>query len=257
MLPESPVNLKTRMTVLYTVIAVSIILILSCGRVSRKASSNIDILTSQKEQRSPGMEQERRRDRNSIALSRTLSKEERFEASNGYILLQTEGKGFYHYDGSDHPYTDAWGMSDTIACIEKLGEAWEDRYPNRARIGVGDISRRKGGKFPPHHTHRLGMDVDIRPVSKLGEEKVSIGQTTYDRVQTTELIELILEICDVELIYFNDRKINRKIVKVKHFKGHHNHIHITLKAASRTPIQPPETPSDIQSQQLLNHDATP
>jgi len=243
--------------VLYTVVAVSIILILSCGRVSRRASSNLDILTPQKSQSSPGLEQERRRDRYSIALSRTLSKEERFEASNGFILLENEGKGFYHYDGSDHPYTDAWGMSNTIACIEKMGETWESRYPNRARIGVGDISRRKGGKFPPHHAHRKGMDVDIRPVSKLGEEKVSIGQTTYDSVQTTELIELILEVCDVELIYFNDRKINRKMAKVNHFRGHHNHIHITLKAAGNTPVQPPKSPSDIQSQQLLEHNTTP
>ena len=242
MLPECPVNTKRRKTVLYTVVAVSIILILSCGKVSRRVLPDVSLVAAEESPANPGLEKELRRNRHSIVLNRMLSPEERYEPSNGFILLQTEGDGFYHYEGTDRPYTDAWGTPETIKCVENVGKTWAKRYPDRPRIGVGDISRRKGGKFPPHHAHRLGLDIDVRPISKLGEKKVSIGQHAYDSQQTFELIALFLEICDVRLMYFNDRKIYRKLPKVQRFRGHHNHIHITLKAPPKThkaPSLPP------------------
>lgn len=148
----------------------------------------------------------------------------------GFELLPASGTGYYHYAGGDDPTSDVWGHPSTIQCVEEVSRKWADRYPRRPRIGVGDISLKNGGTFRPHRSHRNGVDVDIRPMKARGEGPVSVGQPSYSRKHTKDMIELFIETCNVKRVYFNDMTLARKMDKVSTHPGHHNHVHFTLHA---------------------------
>lgn len=148
----------------------------------------------------------------------------------GFELLPTSGSGYYHYAGGDDPTSDVWGHPGTINCVEEVARKWAARYPKRPRIGVGDISLKNGGRFRPHKSHRRGVDVDIRPMKARGEGPVSVGQPSYSRKYTRDMIVLFVETCNVKRVYFNDISLARKMDKVSTHPGHHNHVHFTLRA---------------------------
>jgi len=53
-----------------------------------------------------------------------------------------------------------WGTDELVALLERAGAAVMARTPG-ARLTIGDLSRRGGGRFPPHHSHQSGRDVDV------------------------------------------------------------------------------------------------
>lgn len=74
----------------------------------------------------------------------------------GGARLPGSGPGFQtiHRDRSRF-----WGAPQTIAAIERL--AREAQARGLPTLLVEDISRPRGGPYPPHVAHQLGLDVDI------------------------------------------------------------------------------------------------
>jgi murein endopeptidase len=152
------------------------------------------------------------------------------------LLLPPQGSGYYHFGGTDEPDEDAWGQAVTIACLELVGERWLAQFPERARLGYGDISRKTGGRFPPHAEHRLGLDIDIRPVrSDDAEEKVHLGDQAFSREQTKDLVGLFESTCAVHRILFNDHRIAAESERVERARGHGNHLHVALAGPEHQP----------------------
>ena len=137
-------------------------------------------------------------------------------------LLRDGGRGYrtYNRDG-----TDQFGLASTIRNIEILAEAWADRHPD-INIFVGDISRRNGGRFPPHSSHKDGRDVDLRPFRHNGVPgPVEVGNPAYDHALTRELVLLIRELFPGVKVLFND-PVLIKANLTRFFAGHHNHLHV-------------------------------
>lgn len=153
---------------------------------------------------------------------------------NGFVLLSEKGSGYYHYAGGDDPKSDAWGGAATIQCIEDAAHEWKRRYPHRPDIGVGDISLRRGGRFPPHQSHRKGIDFDVRPLRKRGTSPVSVGRPGYSREYTRDMIKVFIDTCQVRRVYFNDLSIARSMDKISTHPGHHNHVHFTVAPSKRS-----------------------
>jgi peptidoglycan hydrolase-like protein with peptidoglycan-binding domain len=137
-------------------------------------------------------------------------------------LLPDGGRGYRTYgrDGNDQ-----FGLSSTIRNLQSLGEAWADRHPD-INIFIGDISKRNGGPFSPHSSHKDGRDVDLRPFRHNGVPgPVEVGNPAYDHVLTRELVLLIREMFPGVKILFNDPVlINANLTRF--FAGHHNHLHV-------------------------------
>lgn len=150
------------------------------------------------------------------------------DTQRDFMLLPPQGSGYYHFGGSDRIDEDAWGLPETIACIELVGEIWHARYPEGPRLGIGDISRRRGGRFPPHREHRNGLDIDVRPVHRSAEARAWVKLDAYDAARTAEAIELFRQTCTVEVILFNDRKLAKTYDYVETARGHDNHFHVAL-----------------------------
>jgi hypothetical protein len=91
-----------------------------------------------------------------------------------------------------------FGQQSSIDAAVTVAATWDGLHPNHP-FSIGQISKQGGGPFPPHLSHRLGVDIDVRPMRKDGQnEPVTIDDAEYDRAQTTELINLWWENAPVQ-----------------------------------------------------------
>jgi len=74
---------------------------------------------------------------------------------NGALLEETENVR-YRSSGPEL----RWGTDEIVAGLERAGRRVSAQFPG-AQLTVGDISRRNGGRFRPHRSHRNGRDVDV------------------------------------------------------------------------------------------------
>ncbi len=56
-----------------------------------------------------------------------------------------------------------FGQKSTIDAAVAVGTAWDALNDDRP-FSIGQISLKGGGEMPPHKSHRVGLDVDVRPM---------------------------------------------------------------------------------------------
>jgi hypothetical protein len=121
-----------------------------------------------------------------------------------------------------------WGTAGTIRHLRGAGARFDKAH--RGRVAVGHISKEHGGYFPPHASHRIGLDVDIRPVRKQGNQ-CKLGTTwkgeAYARLGTRLMIEAIRKAAPqrVKVIWFNDPVLIEKGY-TEPMSGHDDHLHV-------------------------------
>ena len=159
-----------------------------------------------------------------LAAPSAVPKTDLLDSTSVETVLPEKGIGYVTFN-REPGGRDQVGRASTIRSLEDLGEAWASRHPT-IPIAIGDISRRGGGPFPPHKSHKDGRDVDVRPLTNNGlNEPTNINATNYSHARTRELILLIREKFTLELIFFND-PLTIKEGLTKHAAGHDNHLHL-------------------------------
>jgi murein endopeptidase len=116
-------------------------------------------------------------------------------------------------------------MPQTINALEAIAANWNQARPNGPRIGIGDISFQGGGLMPPHKSHQVGLDADIRLMRNDGRElPIKFQDPAYSRTLTQELVNRIIAngILRVQYIFFNDPQVQ----SVRPWPGHDNHLHV-------------------------------
>ncbi len=149
------------------------------------------------------------------------------KSSVGFVNLPPSGPGFYTYQKAYR----RWGRPGMIYGLMRAADSWRAAHPTYPRIGIGDLSRKLGGKFSPHVTHREGKDADIRPVARTAYEgplTVSSGSYSSERTRTWFVSHLVKH-APVYRILYNDSKIYKSLSYVRYYKGHHNHHHADFK----------------------------
>jgi penicillin-insensitive murein DD-endopeptidase len=164
-------------------------------------------------------------------------------------LLPEKGDGFVTFNrGDDGKFQ--FGQQSTIDATLATGKAWSSGHAEQP-FSVGHISRKNGGSFdPPHKSHKLGVDIDVRPLRKDNKnQEVTITSDSYDQAATAELIALWWEKAPVQLILFNDKKVIAA-GNSRPFKGHDNHFHIRLRMKDAT-IRIGDRGSDVAEVQSI------
>lgn len=64
----------------------------------------------------------------------------------------------------------AWGTPRMVQTLVTVSEEMAWRFPEVAQLTVGDISREGGGPYPPHRSHRGGIDADLGLYAKGGKQ---------------------------------------------------------------------------------------
>lgn len=141
-----------------------------------------------------------------------------------FMMPQGPEDGGYYVYGKPSDGVYQYAHSRTITALLQI--AWEWQGLDNRRIGVGDISLADGAASTMHGTHRSGLEIDVRPIRKDGEEvPVLWTQHSYDHEATNKLIELFYTYAPVDYILFNDPDIPR----VKPHKKHDDHFHVKLR----------------------------
>lgn len=146
-------------------------------------------------------------------------------SSAGFVQLPASGPGFYAYSSGDR----RWGVPNMVYKLMTAASTWKSQHAGWPRIGVGDISKKYGGYFPPHASHQHGKDVDIRPVRTYGEGPVTVGWSTYSHSRTKDWItHHVKKYMNVNLIFFNDSAIYNPLWYVQYWSGHFDHMHVRI-----------------------------
>ena len=160
--------------------------------------------------------------------------------------LPESGTGFVTNNRGDHGQFQ-FGQQSSIDAALAVAAAWDGLHSGRP-FSIGQISNKGGGPMPPHQSHRLGVDIDVRPLRKDGHNQpVAIDESQYDRALTTELINLWWETAPVQAVFFNDPTvIAAKLSQM--VKGHGNHFHVRLRIKGAT-IKMGDRGSDVKQVQ--------
>lgn len=154
----------------------------------------------------------------------------------------------------------AWGTGEAVRSIQSAVSDYKRRMPGGPKVHVGDISKRGGGKFPPHVSHQKGRDVDVGYVLK-GEKAnetrfISAGSKNLDVARTWRLLKAFIDTGTVTYI-FVDYKLQKLLYEhakkkgaseslldelfqyprgrgrthgmIRHWKGHVNHFHVRFR----------------------------
>lgn len=161
----------------------------------------------------------------------------------------------------------AYGTNETITYIVNcIGEV-QKKHPDTPDLVIGHLSKKRGGRFPPHKSHASGRDIDVGYYLKgIAPKKfVRVTKDNFDVKRTTDFILCLQRTQKVGYIfvsYYIQRMIYRflKSVKnkiftrafllkfiqfprgidvrvglVRHEKGHGDHMHIRFVCPEDSP----------------------
>ena len=149
----------------------------------------------------------------------------------------------------------AWGRPAAVRTLEALGAALAEAFPGSVLV-VGDISWEGGGRFPPHKSHREGLDADLG-LFRTGEpwklRFTNTGPDELDAERTWWLVHRLIESGRVERILVDwslQRPLHEEARRrgvaperleewfqyprrrwkseglIRHYKGHRHHLHV-------------------------------
>jgi len=148
------------------------------------------------------------------------------------VLLPPNGPGFVTNNRGNNEFQ--FAQQSTIDAAVRVAAAWNEKHPTRS-FSIGQISKKNGGPMPPHKSHQLGVDVDVRPMRKDGANAPvtinDVGQ--YDRELTTELIALWWRLAPTQAVFFNDQTVIDAGLS-RFVNGHHNHFHVRVRMKGDT-----------------------
>lgn len=129
------------------------------------------------------------------------------------------GSGYYSYARAERQFGSDPLLDTLRAVAGRLARAGLE-------YGVGDLSFEQGGAISPHKTHTSGRHADLRPIRSDGAHApTSIGDPSYSRDATRQLVEALQAQPSVTQILFNDTDISG----VRTWPAHDNHLHIQVR----------------------------
>ena len=137
-------------------------------------------------------------------------------------LVSESGVGFRTNNRTDNSHFATQVVHDLLI---KIAGMWHDVHADHP-ISIGQISHRGGGEFPPHHQHKFGVEADMRPLSKSGEDlHLTFESAEYSRDLTREFVKFLKSNAKMHKIFFNDPTLIAESL-TSHAAGHDNHLHL-------------------------------
>jgi RHS repeat-associated protein len=145
----------------------------------------------------------------------------------GLVELPQSGPGYVAV--SPHRF----GTPRLIDTLRETARIWHDTAPPGVSrtLRIGDLSRRGGGDFPPHVSHKAGLDADISVIvnDAPGQQQWPTNRfpPNYSHEGTQELVHILQHTggSQVRLILSADKLLTG----VAHDTSHFNHIHLSLR----------------------------
>ncbi len=137
-------------------------------------------------------------------------------------LIPVNGVGFVTNNRTDNSHFATEVVHDLLI---KIASLWHELQPDHP-ISIGQISHEGGGDFPPHHQHKFGVEADMRPLSKDGQDiPLTFSSAGYSRDLTREFVKLLRANARMHRVFFNDPQLIEESL-TSHAAGHDNHLHL-------------------------------
>jgi len=116
----------------------------------------------------------------------------------------------------------AFGTRKTIALLERAIGQYKGQHRGSPKVLVGDISRKGGGAFSPHVSHKSGRDIDLGYVLRGAHAKRTrfggVNRDTLDVARTWSLIKAFIDTREVVYV-FVDYRIQKQLYEHAKAKG--------------------------------------
>ena len=153
------------------------------------------------------------------------------------VKLPAEGEHFFSWDPLLHRVPNRagrrWGGDRLVRLLLRIVAEYAAAHPEAPRVGIGDLSRRRGGPFGPvHATHQNGLDADVYYPRRDGAERPPLRVSQIDRRLAQDLVDRFVA-AGVDLVYVGPNtgfRGPRGVVQV--LWNHDNHLHVRIRATT-------------------------
>ena len=127
-----------------------------------------------------------------------------------------------------------WGTNRLVTTVLRVVADYRRDHPEAARLGIGDLSRPRGGDFGPqfggigHASHQNGLDVDIYYPRRDRRERAPTRVAQIDRGLAQDLVDRFVEAGAVKVFVGPNTGLRGPPGVVQALVHHDNHIHVRL-----------------------------
>ena len=159
------------------------------------------------------------------------------------VQLPAEGQTFFTWDPirrtSPNRGWRRYGTDRLVRVVLRVLRAYDAAHPRAPRVGIGDLSRPRGGDFgarfglPGHVSHQNGLDVDVYYPRLDDRERAPAGAWQVDRRLAQTLVDLFVR-AGADLVFVGPNTGLRGPRGVVQELAHHdNHLHVRLPSRPR------------------------
>jgi murein endopeptidase len=153
------------------------------------------------------------------------------------VRFPAEGEHFFTWDPVLHRVPNRagrrWGSDRLVRVLLRVVSGYAAAHPAAPRVGIGDISRHRGGPFGPvHFTHQNGLDADVYYPRRDRAERPPLSVSQIDRRLAQDLVDRFVA-AGADLIYVGPNTGftgPRRVVEV--LWNHDNHLHVRIRATT-------------------------
>ena len=155
------------------------------------------------------------------------------------VRLPAEGRDFFTWDPvlkrTPNRAWRRWGTARLIRVVVRVLRAHRAAFPGAPRVGIGDLSRPRGGDFGPqfgsigHASHQNGLDVDIYYPRLDGLEERAARVSQIDMELAQDLVDRFVA-ARAQYVFVGPSTPlagpRKRVVKLVH---HDDHLHLRIR----------------------------
>jgi murein endopeptidase len=121
----------------------------------------------------------------------------------------------------------AAGTDDLVRLVRHVASEYAAEHPRAPRLGVGDLSRPRGGSFGPRHvSHQNGLDVDVYYPRLDRRERAPTKVAQIDLPLAQSLVDLFVQAGATRVFVGPNTGLHGPPAVVQVLGGHDNHLHV-------------------------------
>jgi murein endopeptidase len=146
------------------------------------------------------------------------------------VQLPAGGARFFTWDPLLHRRPDRpwrrWGTDILVRKVLRVVSSYAAAHPAAPRLGIGDLSRRRGGPFGPRHaSHQNGLDVDVYYPRRDRSERPPRVAAQIDRRLSQDLVDRFVEAGAILVFVGPNTGLTGPTGVVETLWNHDNHLH--------------------------------
>jgi murein endopeptidase len=149
------------------------------------------------------------------------------------VRLPPGGSTFFTWDPLLHRRPDRawrrWGTDDLVRVVLDVASKYAAEHTRAPRLGVGDLSRPRGGWFGPRHvSHQNGLDVDVYYPRLDRRERAPKTVAQIDLPLAQSLVDLFVQAGATRVFVGPNTGLHGPPAVVQVLDGHDNHLHVRI-----------------------------